>query len=79
MSTSDPIVVAFIRAAYQAVGSGAFVALSTWAVTDEPKVIIVAAGIAVLSALGFRGVAEGAFDQIRKPNQNVPPASNLDD
>jgi hypothetical protein len=79
MKLPDPIVAAAIRGAYNAVGTGAFVALSTWAVTDDPRVIITASGMAGLGVLGFRGVGEGMFDQLRKPNQNVPPATLVDD
>lgn len=75
---NNPLVVAIIRALYIACGTGAAVALATWATTDDPKTIIIATGTAFLGILGFRGGGEGIFDQLTKPDMNVPPASNLD-
>lgn len=78
MRMSDPIVQAFIRAAYNAIGTGSLVAVTTWAVTNDPKEIIVPTAIAILGILGFRGGGEGTWDQRKKPDQNVPPAAALD-
>lgn len=75
---NNPLVVALIRAAYGALGTGAAVALATWATTNDPKTIIIATGTAVLGILGFRGVGEGVFDQRTKPDMNRPPATNMD-
>jgi len=75
---NNPLVVAFIRAAYIALGSGAAVALTTWATTDDAKTIIIATGTAVLSILFGRGAGEGVFDQRTKPDMNVRPATSFD-
>ncbi len=71
MTGGTPVITAWMRGAYQAIGQAALVALTTWATTDEPKTIIVAAGTAALLALGFRGLGEGAFDANRAANNDV--------
>ena len=55
MTGGSPTVTAWMRAAYQAFGQAALVALTTWSVTDDTKTIIIASGTAALVALGFRG------------------------
>lgn len=74
MNVDSTFWTAVIRSLYWAVGSAAFVGLTTWAASDDPKVIIVASGTAFLSALGFRGGLEGAFDAKRQTNNNVKPS-----
>ena len=66
--------VALIRGSYNAVGSGLFVALMTWATTDSLKTIAIAAGTAALGVLGFRGGLEGAIDSSRAAQGRVSAA-----
>jgi hypothetical protein len=79
MRATDPIVAASLRAFYGAilVGSAAFLAI--WATSDDTKVIVVGTATPVVGYLMARGGLEGAYDQARKPNQNVPPATLVDD
>lgn len=71
MTGGSPQVTAWLRAAYQAFGQAALVALLTWQATDDSKTIAIAAGTAALVALGFRGGFEGAFDNNRAVNNDV--------
>lgn len=71
MTGDSAQVTAMIRAVYQAIGSAAFVALTTWSQTDDVKTIVIAAGTAALIALGFRGGIEGIFDTNRAANNDV--------
>ncbi len=65
MNSGGALQTAILRGFYQAVGSGAFVFLITWATTDELKAPLIAGATAALSALGFRGGVEGSFDRKR--------------
>lgn len=63
----QPIIVAMLRAIYQAAGQAAVVlltALQMPGVSTEAAWIL--AGLAALGALGFRGIGEGTFDQFRR-------------
>lgn len=71
MTGSSPQITAMLRALYQAIGQAALVGLLTWATTDETKTIVVASGVAALTALGFRGGIEGAFDANRARHNDV--------
>lgn len=71
MTGSSPQVTAWLRALYQAIGQAALVGLLTWATTDDLKTITIAAGVAALTALGFRGMVEGSFDAHRAQTNDV--------
>lgn len=71
MTGASPIATAWLRALYQAIGQAMFVGLITWSQTDDTKTIVIAAGVAALTALGFRGLGEGAFDNGRAVNNDV--------
>ena len=78
MKTSDPLIAATIRALFGSVLLAAQTFLVSWAVTDDWRVIITSAGGVFVSNLIIRGGFEGGYDQRKKPDQNVPPASDLD-
>jgi hypothetical protein len=59
------------RSAYQAVGQAAAVFLMALSAGASIKVAAIAAGIAALAALGFRGVYEGRVDAARAKAGNV--------
>ena len=71
MTGGSPQATAALRGLYQAIGQAALVALTTWAVTDDVKVIVIAAGTAALLALGFRAGFEGGFDANRAANNDI--------
>ena len=71
MTGGSPQATAWLRAAYQAFGQAALVALTVWSQTDDVKTIIIAAGTAALIALGFRGKVEGSFDSGRAARNDV--------
>ena len=74
LNSGGPLQTAIIRSAYQAIGSGLLVFLITWGASDELKSPLIAAGVAALGALGFRGLFEGSFDQARDSAGDVKPS-----
>ena len=71
MTGGSPNATAWLRAFYQALGQALFVGLITWSQTDDVKTIVIAAGTAALTALGFRGGGEGWFDNNRAKHNDV--------
>ena len=75
MSTKDPIFIAILRGLYTAVGMGGLMFLTVLSTTNDTRAALIAAGLAFLGALGFRGGVEGAIDQRKgpRPEVNIPP------
>lgn len=74
MNTGTTLSTAILRSVYLAIGSGLLTALGVWATTDEWKPVVIAGGIAALTALGFRGGAEGVFDANRAARLDQKPS-----
>lgn len=64
---------AYIRAALQAIGYGVLMFLTVFQTSGEVRDAAIAGGIAILSALGIRGVAEGQYDAHRDAVGDVRP------
>ena len=71
---SEQYKAALIRALITGVITSALTALSTWATTNEPKTIIIAAGTAFLTPFAARFVGEGAYDTQRAKIGDVKPS-----
>lgn len=64
--------VAYIRATVQAIGTALLVILTSYQLHGGWEPALIAGGIAALSALGIRGVAEGAVDTARARDARAP-------
>ena len=73
MTLRDPIVIATIRGLYTAVGMAALMWLTVYSTTNDERASWIAAGLAFLGALGFRGGVEGAIDQRKGPREEEVP------
>lgn len=62
---------AYVRAALQAIGYGILMFLTVYQTSGNVEDAAIAGGIAILSALGIRGVVEGQFDARRAATGDV--------
>lgn len=76
---TNPLIAALFRAVVSGLLAGATAFLGIWSQSDDPKTLAIAFLVPFVSVVASRGFGEGGYDARTKPNQNRPPATNMDD